>query len=455
MIRYAAVRSKSKYTEIRKLETVTKSSQPTTPSASKWLNPQNLIDLIDGRDVFIWGARHDGYAIRLALSRYDIQVTQFIDSSPALKGTTAFGLDIDSPDNFFKSHTPKNSVIIIASGFYADEISQSCDSQGWTKDQDYLLYRELRRFNYQVEVTGYCNLKCISCPRGNWPIHRPTGLMSAEVYQKLIDKIIKDDPWTGIITLYNWGEPLLNPELPEIIKTTRENGLLSAISSNLAMKKDFERVVEADPDWFRISNWGWGENYEKTHTGGKWEVFLENCYKLAEYKKRHNSKMLVELFFHIYSHNREDFPKMQALCDELGFTLRYRHAALAPLDNIALVVEGAETTQAAQKTRDIQFLHVEEVMGMAEAEKNRPCFYMDHLWIDWNLTVAHCMEWSDPSLILFDDFMKVSLDEITPARVNSAHCQSCMSKGIHRAYNVYGDEKLIAQKSSIPIQKED
>jgi len=50
--------------------------------------------------------------------------------------------------------------------------------------------------------------------------------------------------------------------------------------------------------------------------------------------------MLIELFFHIYSHNREDFSKMEGTCDELGFTLRYRHAALAPLDNIALVEQG-------------------------------------------------------------------------------------------------------------------
>lgn len=420
---------------------------------SKWLKPQNLIDLIAGRKVYIWGARHDGYAVRLALSRYGVAAAGFLDSSLALKGTSAFDLQIESPDDFFQTALPQDTFIIIASGFFADEIAKRCESEGWRKEQDFLIYRELRRFNYQVEITGYCNLVCISCPRGNWPRHRPTGLMSADAYGKLLDKIIADDPWTGIITLYNWGEPLLNPELPQIIRTTREKGLLSAISSNLAMKKDFEEVVKADPDWFRISNSGWGENYERTHTGAKWPVFLENCMKLSEYKKKHNSKMLVELFFHIYSHNREDFPKMQELCDELGFTLRYRHAALAPLDNIALVVDGGDMSVSAQKTRDIQFLHVEEVMGLARAESDRPCYYMDHLWIDWNMSVAHCMEWYDPSLVLFDDFMTVSLDEITPKRVNSEHCQSCMAKGIHRAYTVYADEKLIAEKSSIPVQK--
>ena len=329
-------------------------------------------------------------------------------------------------------------------------------AEGWRKNTDFAVYGELRRFNYQVDVAGMCNLRCISCPRGNWPRHRKPGFMSAKTYESLVDKILRDDPWTGIITLYNWGEPLLNPALPDIIKITRQKGLLSAVSSNLAMTKDFENVVKAGPDWFRISNSGWGKNYETTHTGGRWNIFHSNCRKLSEYRHRHHPDMIIEFFFHIYEHNRQDFLNIQTLCNELGFILRYRHAALAPLDNIDLVIDGKPITDAAAQTRKLQFLGVEEVMGIAHAERHRPCFYMDHLWIDWDLSVAHCMEWYDPALKLFDkDFMSASLDEIDHARIGSEHCHQCMEKGIHRAYCVYGDEKLIAAKSSIPVQKEE
>jgi hypothetical protein len=80
---------------------------------------------------------------------------------------------------------------------------------------------------------------------------------------------------------------------------------------------------------------------------------------------------------------------------------------------------------------------------------------MDHLWIDWDLSVAHCMEWYDPALTLLDkDFLSMTLDEIDSARTGSEHCRKCMERGIHRAYCIYGDEKLIATKSSIPVQKE-
>ena len=419
-------------------------------------DPDNLKKLIGERNVYIWGARHEGYAVRLALTRHDIQTAGYIDSSPSLAGTTAFGLSIINPAIFFAGTSPKNSFIIIASGFFADEISERCNAEGWRKNSDFTVYGELRRFNYQVDVSGMCNLHCISCPRGNWPRHRKAGFMSSKTYEGLVDKILLDDPWTGIITLYNWGEPLLNPALPDIIKLTRSKGLLSAISSNLAMTKDFENVVKSGPDWFRISNSGWGENYEITHTGASWDIFHDNCRKLSEYRQHYHPAMIIEFFFHIYEHNRRDFFKIQSLCNKLGFILRYRHAALAPLDNIERVIDGEVLTEAASQTRKLQFLGVEEVMDIARSELHRPCFYMDHLWIDWDLSVAHCMEWYDPALKLLDkDFMSASLDEIDSARIGSEHCRRCMEKGIHRAYCVYGDEKLIASKSSIPVQKEE
>lgn len=408
-------------------------------------------DNLGNRDIHIWGARHEGYAACCSLKRIGLAATGFIDSSPSLAGTSAFTLPVAGPDVFFGHHTPSDSFIVIASGFFADEIAARCLEMGWRKGDDFVVYGELRRLNYQVDVSGMCNLHCISCPRGNWPRHREPGLMSKQTYAALLEKILAEDPWTGIVTLYNWGEPLLNPELPEIIEATRRVGLLSAVSSNLAMRKDFVEVVKAGPDWFRISNSGWGEHYETTHTGGKWDVFLENCRKLSDYRRKYRPEMLIEFFFHIYAHNRDDYPRIRQLCDELGFTLRYRHAALAPLDNISRILDAADISPAAKKTRSIQFLQVDEVMGIAHAERDRPCYYKDHLWIDWNLSVAHCMEWYDPELVLCDNFIETSIDAIIAARQESDHCKSCMERGIHRAYCVYGDESLIAKKASLVV----
>ncbi len=412
-----------------------------------------LHTMVAGRTVYIWGARHEGYSTQQVFRRLNIPVAAFIDSSISLQGTQAFGMDIHLPSEYFTRHDKKDCFIILASGFYADELTESCIDQGLEAGKDFLVYNELKRFNYQVDISGTCNLKCISCPRGNFPEHRSGGYMTKEVYEQVLDKILREDPYTGIITLYNWGEPLLNKHLPEIIKLSNERGVHTAISTNLSLKLDFEKVIAAKPTWFRVSNSGWGDNYEVTHTGGDWELFKSNLYKLKTYKEKYHPEMLVEMFFHIYQHNRNDYDKMQQLCDELGFTLRYRHAALAPLDNIEKIIDGVPLDAQSEKTRELQFLKVEEVIPLAQAQKDRECFYETHLWITWDLHVAQCMEWYKPGLNLVEtSFLDTPIDDLWKARETSEFCHTCKSKGIHRVYCVYGDEKLIHEKQSLTIQ---
>lgn len=413
---------------------------------------EELKHAISERSIYIWGARHEGYSTMQVFSRLGISVEAFIDSSYALQGTQAFDLDIQLPKKFFSEHRSSDAFIVIASGFFADEIAVECFKNDFVTGKDFIVYNELKRFNYQVDISGICNLKCISCPRGNFDQHRPAGFMTAEVYTHVLDKILREDPYTGIITLYNWGDPLLNKALPEIVKITTARSVHSAISTNLSFNIDFEKVIKAKPTWFRVSNSGWGDNYEITHTGGNWDLFLSNLYKLKQYKEQHHPEMLVEVFFHIYSHNRDDYDKMQTLCDELGFTLRYRHAALAPLDNIEKIIDGVPLDAASMQTRELQFLKVEEVIPLAQAQKDRPCYYETHLWINWDLHVAQCMEWYRPDLNLVESsFLDTPIDDLWSARENSEFCKKCKSKGIHRVYCVYGDEKLIHEKQSLPI----
>ncbi|HRD65798.1 MAG TPA: hypothetical protein PKY50_06540 [Candidatus Competibacter sp.] len=417
-------------------------------------DPKELQCRIGNRRLFIWGARHDGYAAYQVLQRHHINTYSFIDSSLSLVGSRVFGLDVLLPADFFSHYSAKDAFIVIASGFHADEISGDCKKYGFIQNQDFVIQGELRRFNYQIDIAGSCNLKCISCPRGNFDEHRTKGFMTAATYRKLIEKIIHEDPYTGIITLYNWGEPLLNRQLPEIIHITNEYNLLSAVSSNLSFKLDFEAVVAARPTWFRISTSGWGPSYELTHTGGKWDLHYSNVHRLAEYRDRHHPEMMVEVFYHIYNHNRDDYLKWQELCDQLGFVLRYRHAALAPLDNIEAIIEGRPINDRVRKTMDFQFLQVADVMKKAYEERHRPCYYERHLWITWDLRIAQCMEWYRPDLNLLEgSFLDVSADDIIRARENSAFCDSCKSRGIHRCFVVYSDEKLIEEKMSIVIPK--
>ncbi|MGE0760007.1 MAG: hypothetical protein AB7O38_23535, partial [Pirellulaceae bacterium] len=391
------------------------------------LNPQaNLHDIVTrvaDRPVYIWGARHDGLGMLRALERVGVHPRAFIDNNPLLHGKTVLGKPVCRPVDVLDgawdaggSRLPRvrraaepcltepqvassgsplpNSAacpfVFIASGYFGDEIAAECVERGLEKDADFVMATDLQYFNYQIDHAGYCNLRCISCAVANFAQHHPGGFMSAPVFEKVVQKIVQEDPFVGVLRLYDWGEPLLNPALAEILDVCSRYGMLSIISSNLNVIRNLEAVVQAKPTWFRVSTSGFGPTYEITHTGGRWEVFHRNLLTLAEVRDQHHPEMEVEVFYHIYKHNRDDFYKMKALCDKLRFILRYTHAYVFPLDHVESIIEGRPVNEMVQKTCDLLHLKVEDAIELAREQRDRPCFFERFLRITWDLKMTQC-----------------------------------------------------------------
>lgn len=421
------------------------------------LNPQlQLNDVIEKaaeRPVYIWGARHDGLGMLKALERSGVTPAGFIDNNPLLHNKTVMGKAVYRPADVVTTTTeaPK-PFVFVASGYFADEISDECESRGLRPDQDYVVSTDLQYFNYQIDHAGYCNLRCISCAVANFSSHLPGGFMSAETFEKVAQKIVKEDPFVGMLRLYDWGEPLLNPAFADILEVTNQYGMLSVLSSNLNVIRNLDNVVKAKPTWFRVSNSGFGDNYELTHTGGRWETFYKNLITLAETRAKYHPEMEIELFFHIYKHNRGDFPKMQALCDELGFILRYTHAYVFPLDHVESIIEGKPVNDMVKKTCDLLHLKVEDAVKLAQKERDRPCYFERFIRITWDLKMTQCINWYDPGLLLCDtDFLSTPFQKIVALKRDMELCKRCKANALHRYCNVYGDNKLIHEIESVKV----
>jgi pyruvate-formate lyase-activating enzyme len=409
----------------------------------------DLRNRIQARRVYLWGARQLGFSFFRALEREGLPPCAYLDSSPDLQGRQVLGRPVLDPQSIL-NQDPESGFIIITSGFFAEEIAGRCREAGREHLRDFVRAEELQTFDYQIDVSGSCNLRCVSCPRGNFSPQPEAGFMSPENFGLALDKILREDPLVGAVALYNWGEPLLHPQLPEIISICRKRGVHAAVSSNLSFKRDFSEVVKAGPTWFRASVSGVEKNYEITHTGGRWELFLENLHTLTHLKEQYASEMEIEVFYHIYKNRADDYRRLKELCQTLNLPLRVRHAALAPLDNIAAIEAGETLNPAVNLTRSLQSLSVEEAMAMARRERDLPCAYARCLHIAWDMTVRACMEWFHPDLKLVDgNFLDATLAEIAAARRDSSLCRSCRERAIHRCYNVYGDESLIERFGSL------
>ena len=97
-----------------------------------------------------------------------------------------------------------------------------------------------------MEITNICNLACSFCPG----TRRAKAFLSAENFRILAEKI---RPHTQYIYLHLMGEPLLHPELPEILEICAELEFKVIITTNATLIKDRTELLLSSPAVHKIN----------------------------------------------------------------------------------------------------------------------------------------------------------------------------------------------------------
>ena len=153
-----------------------------------------------------------------------------------------------------------------------------------------------------VEPANICQLKCPECPvgQGKRPIANSQKLMSKLVWQRTLSEVAKT-AW--VIQFYFQGEPLLNKDLPIMIREAHDAGLYTIVSTNAqAMTPDMAHaLVTAGLDRIIISMDGLtDETYNAYRIGGSLEKTKAALRYLRESKiKNQKSKIANDASFRL------------------------------------------------------------------------------------------------------------------------------------------------------------
>jgi len=395
---------------------------------------------VAGRSLWIWGAGNQGRGLAQVLMRLGIPLAGFIDRLAGDSGAHLMGLPVRAPSLVNDERFASGNYVIIASYFFVGEIASSLRAAGLAEDSDFMSYIRLKPNDYSVDISGTCNLKCISCPRATRsPDERKLGFMPVEVFRSVLDKIVAESPFVGNIQLYQWGEPTLHPQLSEIIAYAHEKGMRCAISSNLNVKVDYARILAAKPEWLRISTSGWGDDYEVTHTKGRWPVFLAHLKEVARLRREFHPEMKVEVYYHLYKHSAGDgLDRFRTLCDELGLELHPVYAYLVSLDDVLGYSEGKPLPEPARKASELLLLDLDKGIEIARQYAHLPCDALRCININWDASVSHCMMYYYPEAnVAAGNYLDTSLAEIQARRYASDLCGRWMKHGIHQYCSSY------------------
>ncbi len=146
---------------------------------------------------------------------------------------------------------------------------------------------------FSISVSSHCNLNCKGCDMYS-PLSKPE-FVKFEDYSKDIDKLKQLAPDRELEMGFMGGEPLLNPELKQIILKTREvypNATHTILTNGILleeMDEDFFKIIKDCNICFRISKYPININLKKfedklTNMDIDWGYNLVNANNLFDLK---------------------------------------------------------------------------------------------------------------------------------------------------------------------------
>ena len=136
-----------------------------------------------------------------------------------------------------------------------------------------------------IESTNLCNLNCPMCANDSIKPEKK-GYMNLDLFKRIIDEI---SDYSQDIYLHHRGEPLLHPDIFEMIKYAKHKGLQTKMHTNATLLTEEKslKLLESGLDFVSFSFDGYTkETYEKIRVNASFEKTLSNIIHFLELKKK-------------------------------------------------------------------------------------------------------------------------------------------------------------------------
>jgi MoaA/NifB/PqqE/SkfB family radical SAM enzyme len=190
-----------------------------------------------------------------------------------------------------------------------------------------LVHRRLNPYNMplhmQFELTNFCNLNCPVCPTGLGMLNRRPQSMDVELFQRLIDEV---GPYLLTASLWGWGEPLLHPQLSDILKAIAKYPVVTFLSTNgQALDDDrvMQAIIDSPPTYLIIAIDGLtDETNTQFRVGAKLAPVLNGVRRIAESKKKRAINLpILHMRYIVMKHNQHELSQLIYFAEQKGFDL--------------------------------------------------------------------------------------------------------------------------------------
>jgi MoaA/NifB/PqqE/SkfB family radical SAM enzyme len=193
-----------------------------------------------------------------------------------------------------------------------------------------------------IELTNHCMHSCIMCPRET-SMTRKKGYMEFSLFKKIVNQVAK---YNRSVVLAMYGDPLLHPQIKDVIKYLKANDISVRIATNAIMlnENNANILLKTRPDYVVVALDATDEETFKKIRGknAKYQESAENLKSFISEKNKANAR---RPFLHvrmirmdINKHQIEDFKKKWSVkgvdrCDTKNIYIFDGRASFKRLDS--------------------------------------------------------------------------------------------------------------------------
>lgn len=272
----------------------------------------------------------------------------------------------------------------------------------------------------EIEIFNGCNAKCVVCPRGLGLMSNPCTTMDFELYKKIVDKCA--DLKVEGVSLFSWGDPLLNKDLPKYCEYAH-NKMEVYLSSNLNMNADFEKFLP-HINSMSISVSGFKqETYEINHRGLNIEKVKKNLRIIESVlaKMEKADRPYIELKWFDYDYNKGELDMWREFLNLDLINIYIIKGNYNPIKNRKKIAKGHTFTN------DDEFMGRVWMSGYRDMDKIdlRYCNYIHKFAIDVQGRLLLCCEPMYDERMVIGDFLKDDIYEMQLKKLHHKQCLCC------------------------------
>jgi radical SAM protein with 4Fe4S-binding SPASM domain len=246
------------------------------------------------------------------------------------------------------------------------------------------------------------------------------GMMEFDNFTKVVKQFA---PWAKTISLSGaLGEPLLNPDLVDMIKYCKEIRMSSSVVTNATLlNEDLSReMLKAGVGEIRISIDGTTKDtYESIRIGAKFEKVIDNIQTLTELRKKLRAfGTIVGMQMTVMEKNLKEVPEMVKLANRLGV----KELTIGGLNELAYPTREYLKSFKGETNVDVQTASVifqkanqiaKDLNIALHIENFTPCDAIwVHTYVTWNGYVTPCCWAPDPEGINFGNVFEEKFSHI-------------------------------------------